>query len=98
MPCTPSPDDFIPLNLACSYFPGRPHRATLWRWALSGVMRHGRIVKLATQRSGGRRFTTRAAITAFLNECNQLTAAPRPNSSMDRADTAGRMLESCGIR
>ena len=93
-----SPDDFIPLNLACSFFPGRPHRATLWRWALTGVMRHGRTVKLATQVSGGRRYTTRAAIEMFLNDCNADRAAKQAVPPPQRAETAGRILESRGVR
>lgn len=91
--------EYIPLNEASQFIPGRPHRATLWRWILKGVHRHGETVKLATTVAGGRRFTTRADIESFLSACNG--DAPQPvvsDSFQRRAEAAGRILESLGVR
>jgi len=41
-------DPHIALDDACHCFPGRPHRATLWRWALHGVSRNGERIRLRT--------------------------------------------------
>lgn len=98
MPLVCDPADWIPLNTSCLYFPGRPHRATVWRWALSGVTRHGRTVRLSTQVSGGRRFTTRTAIEQFLRDCNADGPVVKSEPSSHRAEAAGRILESRGVR
>lgn len=63
-------DDYIPLDQAPAQVPGRPHRATVWRWSLQGLIRHGEIIRLRTIAAGGRRFTTAAWISDFLGRCN----------------------------
>ena len=63
--------DAITLSQAADFLPGRPHAATVWRWATSGV--HG--IRLQTWNVGGRRFTTVAALEAFLQALNSPHAA-----------------------
>ena len=94
-------NEFVPLNDAGKYIPGRPHRATLWRWYLKGVRRHGEMVKLNTVAAGGRRFTTRADIERFLSACNNNDEAPQPVVSETfrrRAEAAAQMLATMGVR
>jgi len=98
MPLSTNLADWIPLNSSCRYFPGRPHRATVWRWALSGIVRHGRTVKLVTKISGGRRFTSQAAIQQFLSDCNADAAVHHDEPPLSRAEAAGRMLDARGVR
>ena len=91
--------DYIPLNDASKFIPGRPHRATVWRWCLRGIQRRGSTVKLSTVAVGGRRFTTKESIAAFLRACNG--DAPKPvasDSFQRRAEAAGRTLEAMGVR
>jgi hypothetical protein len=52
----------VTLRQAAAILPGHPTRTTLSRWAHHGV----RGVRLATFLVGGRRFTTREAISEFI--------------------------------
>jgi len=52
----------LSLNQAAKAAPGRPHLATIWRWAQRGV----KGVKLETIVVGGRRFTSSEAIERFI--------------------------------
>lgn len=70
----------IPLRDASRLLPGRPHRATVWRWASLGIWRAGRRVRLRTVVCGGRRYTTPLALDAFVSAC---TADPSPVVPMD---------------
>ena len=89
-------DPYLSLDDACGQFPGRPHRATVWRWALKGVSRHGANIRLRTIICGSRRFTQREWCVEFLSALN----ADNPSSSADdalrRAREAGRALEALG--
>lgn len=62
--------DYISLNDAGNFIPNRPHRATVWRWALRGIRRCGETIRLKTTAVGARRFTTHADIDEFLARCN----------------------------
>lgn len=94
-----SESEFIPINEASQFIPGRPHRATVWRWALKGIRRNAATVKLNTIAVGGRRFTSKEFIAAFLLACNG--DAPKPvvsDSFTRRAEAAGLTLEAMGVR
>lgn len=52
---------------AAQLVPGGVHRATISRWATSGVAG----VRLAFVRRGGRMFTTVEALAAFLERCHE---------------------------
>lgn len=68
--------ELIALNDASQLLPNRPHRATIWRWALQGIRHRGETIKLATIAVGGRRYTTKANIDRFLAACNGVTTDP----------------------
>ena len=90
-------DGYFPLSKASPFIPGRPHRATLWRWALTGIVRYGRTIRLRTTVCGGRRFTTKADIKDFLSACNGDAPDVAAASKTDRAEAAARALESRGV-
>jgi hypothetical protein len=73
-PSPPDPPDdllsYVLLEDASNWVPGRPHRATLWRWATHGVHCGDRLVQLQTLTVGGRRYTTPRWIGAFIAACN----------------------------
>jgi|GEM_PF-737569 len=101
MPHDDQTTEIIPLNDAGKFIPNRPHRATIWRWALRGIQRCGETVKLKTTAVGARRYTTRADIDQFLNACNGSADVQQPTVSeafTRRAEAAGNMLESMGVR
>ena len=60
--------DAITLADAVDYIPGRPHVATLHRWASRRGVRGG--IRLETYLVGGIRMTTPAAIERFLRRLN----------------------------
>lgn len=98
-PINENESEFIPINGASQFIPGRPHRATVWRWCLKGILRNGTAVKLETVAVGGRRFTTKEFIAAFLRACNGDAPTPVVSDSFQRrAEAAGRVLESMGVR
>ena len=88
-------DRFIRLDCAGSYVPGRPHRATLWRWALRGVTRRGQAIYLRTTVAGARRYTTRAWIDEFLAACSDgnpsLVTAPAMTPAQRRLQARAAM-------
>lgn len=101
MPKLIDENDYIPLNDASQFIPGRPHRTTVWRWALRGIKRGGKTVKLNTTAVGVRRYTTHADIDRFLLACNgvaELPKLPESESFQRRAEAAGKLLESMGVR
>lgn len=53
---------WLPLSEASKFFPGRPHRSSVWRFAMKGV----RGVRLETIVCGGRRYTSEEAILRFI--------------------------------
>jgi hypothetical protein len=54
-------ESLIMLAQASREIPGRPHLTTLHRWRLAGIAG----VKLETLKIGGRRFTSREALSRF---------------------------------
>lgn len=96
--------DYIALNDAGKFIPNRPHRATIWRWALRGIQRGGETVKLKTTAVGARRYTTRADIAEFaefLARCNGQDTVQKnvvTDAFKRRAEAAGNMLASMGVR
>lgn len=57
-----SSESWLPLSATSKFFPGRPHRSTIWRFAMKGV----RGVRLETIVCGGRRYTSEEAILKFI--------------------------------
>ncbi|KAA5546027.1 DUF1580 domain-containing protein [Roseiconus nitratireducens] len=62
-------EDLVSIPDAAKLFPSsaRPHQATVWRWQNRGL----RGVKLETVRIGQHRFTSRQAVTRFLERTQQ---------------------------
>ncbi len=83
-------DDFIAVDNAHRYIPGRPHRSTVWRWASRGIQRDGETIVLKTALSGCRRFTRRDWIEEFLLRCNgeSAPAASKANATSHRVAAA----------
>lgn len=75
MAIDPFAEKMISLTQAAKLFPGRPHVATLHRWAAR------RTNPLEVYRSGGRRFTSVEAVKRFLHNCNEATPAPMPSGA-----------------
>lgn len=77
-------EDLVPLADALGFFPAaaRPSYQSLSRWAAEGCSG----VRLAARRVGGRVYTTRAAVEAFLGELNGggVPAAPGPHPAEER--------------
>ncbi|MBL8863472.1 MAG: DUF1580 domain-containing protein [Planctomycetes bacterium] len=94
-------DELIPLRAAARLFPssrgnGKPvHVATLYRWALRGV----RGNKLATVVVGGARYTTRAAVLAWIGELNPSARLPsfEPRPDPERVRRSEEILRRAGI-
>ncbi len=101
MPATliidPNEDDqFIPLEQVHLHIPGRPHRATIWRWLSRGLKRRGETIKLRSVAIGGRRFVHPDWITDFLAACNgETTTAARQSATRRKShDVAAARLDA----
>ena len=91
-------EELVAIAKAPAFIPGRPGRATVWRWVLTGV--RGR--KLETILVGGRRFTSREAIERFIENGTTASAGEpthtRTNRQRERAiEQAERELAAAGI-
>ena len=83
------PSERASLNQVASEL--KVHVATVWRWAMKGV----RGQRLRTVMVGGRRYVERCELERFLNEGRPQQDSPDRHR---RADDAGRMLDSLGVR
>ena len=70
------PDEFVPIADVPKFVPGRPHRATIFRWWQRGV----RGVRLRTELCGGRRFVRLGELQQFLAATAD-AGDPRPPQS-----------------
>jgi Protein of unknown function (DUF1580) len=86
--------DFISLTAASREVASHPSPATIWRWYRHGV----RGVRLQTWCLGTRRYTTRAALDAFIAG---VTAAserqPVEDASVERDEATRRQLAAAGV-
>jgi len=93
-----STETIFPVSEAPEHIPGRPSKASVWRWVLTGV---GGI-KLESILIGGKRFTSAESIQRF---CDRRTAAadgdtPPVRTSRQREQAiqhAERACEQAGI-
>jgi len=96
-------ESLLPLSQAPSLLPGRVHRSTLERWRMRG--RRG--VKLETVLVGGIRYTSKEALSRFVNGVTaaadgaETVGGPGPaetNAERERAiQRAERYLEAEGV-
>lgn len=97
-----SADPYIVLDDASAHFPGRPHRATVWRWALKGIRKGGTVIRLRSIVCGNRRFTQPgwcAEFVAALNADNPSQPAPVMTATKRQRQAAAAMatLASMGV-
>ena len=64
-------EETLSLPQASRELPGRPNASTLWRWASRGLGG----VKLETIRIGTRVFTSRQALTRFIEKTQETAVA-----------------------
>ena len=69
-----STETLIPWQQVAKHVPGQPHVSTLHRWRLRGV----RGIRLETLLIGGKRFSSREAITRFIVALNASDAPAAP--------------------
>ena len=91
-------EELVAVSKAPALIPGRPGRATVWRWVLTGV----RGQRLETLLVGGRRYTSREAIERFIAATtaasNGEPAPTRTSRQRERAiEQAERELAAAGI-
>jgi hypothetical protein len=61
--------NYLSLSEAARIAPGKPHKASIWRWCRKGVKaRTGDVVKLRHVRAGGKVFTRADWLEQFLAE------------------------------
>ncbi len=87
-------EHLLSLTQAAKELPKRPAVETLWRWRTAGCRGH----KLETILVGGRRFTSREAITRFLAALNGQPAASgqtphQRKRAIDRAERRAKQLK-----
>ncbi|MBM3965374.1 MAG: DUF1580 domain-containing protein [Planctomycetes bacterium] len=70
----------IPIAEASKHIPGRPSKATVWRWVLNGT----RAGKLESFLVGGRRFTTLESIQRFAQQSTSASDGNTPPSLTPR--------------
>jgi len=81
----------IPLGAAPRHTPGRPHLATVYRWATRDEN------PLETLKVGGRLFTSVEAIRRFIGRCTNPDEVPRPVTNEARQQTVEKELAAVGI-
>jgi hypothetical protein len=95
------PESALTLQEARALFPGRPSLQTVWRWVAGLELPSGEIIKLASFKSGGRRYVHRSAIQAFLDAQNAEGAIPvstRKKPMARRRRDANRRAAAHGVR
>ncbi len=76
-------ETIFPVSEAPKHIPGRPSKASVWRWVLTGV---GGI-KLESILIGGKRFTSAEAVQRF---CDRRTAAAEGSTVSSRTTSRQR--------
>lgn len=79
-------ENLITLTEATKLIPSRPHLSTLWRWYTIGC--GGK--KLETWKIGGRRYTTREALTRFVIAGGSSEQSEKPTSPLQWRRDFGR--------
>ena len=83
-------DDLLTLRQATAHVPGRPHISTVFRWMASD--------KLESVKVGGKRFTSRAAIHKFIENCTGRKLSSHPTQKRKaQISEAERELARDGI-
>ena len=86
-------ENLISFAAASRLLPGKPSPCTMWRWHTHGV----RGVKLATNMVGGRRYTTREALEAFIAATTAAASSPPDDAPVTRSVETAERLSAAGI-
>ncbi len=92
-------EDLFPVNEIPRRAPGRPHRATGWRWVQKGC----RGVKLESILCGGSRMTSVQALDRFFQavtaaaDGKSTVTSTTPAAARKRHEQANRELDAAGI-
>jgi hypothetical protein len=87
-------EQLLSMIAASKLLPGRPNVATLWRWRTAGCRGH----RLETILFGGRRYTSREAITRFLAAINgEPIRAEAPRQRERAVSRAERRAAELGV-
>jgi hypothetical protein len=90
----PQSETLTPMSKVPAASPGRPNLSTIWRWRNRGVRGH----RLETILVGGRRYTSREAITRFLAAINGEPIRSETLRQREQAiDRAEKRAEELGI-
>ena len=81
----------VPLQGASKYIPGRPHLATVYRWATRAEN------PLETIKAGARLYTSVEAIHRFIARCTNPAEAPQPVTTGARERAVEKELAEAGI-
>lgn len=96
MPACVWSESLVSLSAAarlCEEVFGTPsHPATLFRWAVRGVRRGDRVVRLDTVRKGGRIFTSREALVRLRDALNELPVEAATEAQVELAARAEAAL------
>jgi hypothetical protein len=84
----------LTLAQAAREIPGRPHVGTVVRWAARGI----KGFKLETVVVGGRRFTSREAISRFVERLNTQVRLDSPKERAQQISRAAEHLDWRGIK
>lgn len=90
----PRAEQLIPIGEAAAHIPGRPHRATIWRWIQRGI----RGVVLDSVRVGGRRYTSVEAIHRFILAFDGRKATASQTDSRRRNNAIERAMRQLDAR
>lgn len=93
-----SREQMVSLKEASRHLPGRPHYATVWRWATRGT-KYGR---LETAVIGGQRYTSIESLQRFAEASTQAANGDRPeprtSAQRERAvEAAEKKLAEMGV-
>ncbi len=91
-------EQLLTLTAAAKLLPGRPNVATLWRWRTSGI----RGIKLETFLFGGRRMTSREALSRFFERTTAAAdgapvQAETPRQREHAIDRAEKRAQELGV-
>jgi hypothetical protein len=73
-------EHMLTISAAARELPGRPHVSTVWRWINHGV----RGIRLQTVLVGGKRYTSRESLQAFVEQTTVAAAGDTPAARTSR--------------
>ena len=94
-------DELLSLSKACRSLPQAPSPSTAWRWRTSGILVHGKRIKLDCVKVGGAWYTTQDAFAEFVRALTDAANIPNSGESSDRparrSDAVEARLQKAGL-